>query len=174
MSAKDLNRKGATMIKNSSGPGKRTNKSGFTLIEVIAVLVLIGIVSAFVAVRATDHHSELVARTEILKSHLRYAQMKSMSSNDVWGIHSFQNKYWLFTGGNINTKKQLPGEDDLDVDLAGYGLSVSDFTYSFENWGSPCTDAGATVRLTAAAPINVSEGLELRAINITPYTGFIL
>ena len=151
------------------------------MIEVVVVLILLGILSAFIAVRATDHHSELVAQTEILKSCLRYAQMKSMSSNDVWGISAAGNKYWLFTGGNVNNKKKLPVEYprevdpavDPEVDLAGYGLSVSGFTYSFENWGSPCTDAGASGRLTVIASINVSEGTKARSINITPYTGFI-
>ena len=161
------------MIGNSSGPGKRTNKSGFTLIEVVVVLILLGIVSTFVAVRATNYHSELAARTEILKSHLRYAQMKSMSSNDVWGIHSAGSKYWLFTDGDTNQKRQLLGEDDLAVDLSGYGLSVSGFTYSFETWGSPCTDPGASVRLMATASITVSGGGGSKSINITPYTGFI-
>jgi len=161
------------MIGNISGPGKRTNKSGFTLIEVVVVLILLGIVSTFVAVRATNYHSELAARTEILKSHLRYAQMKSISSNAVWGIHSAGSKYWLFTDGDTNQKRQLLGEDDLEVDLSDYGLSVSGFTYSFETWGSPCTDAGASVRLTATASITVSEGGGSKSINITPYTGFI-
>jgi MSHA pilin protein MshC len=161
------------MIGKSSGPCKRMNKSGFTLIEVITVLILLGIVSAFVVMRGIDHGAGLVVQTEALKSHLRYAQMKSMSSNDVWGIHADGNRYWLFTGGNINTKIQLPGEDQLEVDLSDYGLSVSGFTYSFENWGSPCTDAGAAVRLTIAAPITVSGGGTSKSITITPYTGFI-
>ena len=161
------------MIGNSSGPGKRTNKSGFTLIEVVTVLILLGILSAVVMVRATGPSSELVARTEILKSHLRYAQMKDMTSNDVWGISAAGNSYWLFTNGNTTQSRQLPGEDNLNVDLSGYGLSVSGFTYSFDKWGSPCSDAGATARLTVAVSINISDGTESRSINITPYTGFI-
>ncbi len=161
------------MIRNNSGPVKRTNKSGFTLIEVVTVLILLGILAAFVAMRATDHHSELVAQTEILKSHLRYAQMKSMTSNGVWGIHSAGNSYRLFTNGDTGTGIQLPGEDDLEVDLSTYGLSLSGFTYSFETWGSPCTDVDASARLTATASITVSEGGESKSITITPYTGLI-
>jgi len=148
--------------------------SGFTLIEVVVVLILLGITTAFVAMNATSHNSELVARTEVLKSHLRYAQMKSMSSNAVWGISGSGNSYWLFTGGSTATKRQLPGESGLDVDLSAHGLSVSGLsTYSFETWGAPCTDAAAGSRLTTAATITVSEGGTSRIINITPYTGFI-
>ncbi len=147
--------------------------SGFTLIEVVVVLLLLGIMTAFVAMNATEHNSELIARTEVLKSHLRYAQMKSMSSNAVWGISASGNNYWLFTGGSTATKRQLPGESDLNVDLSAHGLSVPDFTYSFENWGAPCSDAAATTRLTTAATISVSEGGTSKTITITPYTGLI-
>jgi len=90
--------------------------------------------------------------------------MKSMSSNEVWGINAAGNNYWLFTSGDINAKRQLPGEDSLNVNLSDYGLSVSGFTYSFEKEGSPCTDAGATARLTATASINVSDGTKSRSI----------
>lgn len=161
------------MIEKSFNPCRPVNKSGFTLIEIVVVLVLLGITTAFVMMKATDHNSELIARTEVLKSHLRYAQMKSMSSNAVWGVSASGNSYWLFTNGSTGTKRQLPGEDGLDVDLSAHGLSVTGFTYSFGTWGSPCTDAVASVRLTAASNINVSEGGKSKTITINPYTGFI-
>ncbi len=161
------------MIEKSFNLRRPINKSGFTLIEVIVVLIILGVTATFVAIKATDHNSELIAQTEILKSHLRYAQMKSMSSNAVWGVSASGNSYCLFTNGSTGTKRQLPGEEGLDVDLSVHGLSVTDFTYSFGTWGSPCTDAVASARLTLAANITVSEGGISKTITINPYTGFI-
>ena len=152
---------------------KPAMESGFTILELAAVLTLLGILAAFIAVRASDRQTDLVAHSEKLKSQLRYAQMQSMSSDAVWGVHAEGNQYWLFTGGDTDQRRMFPGEEELVVDMAAHGLNVTDFTYSFETWGAPCTDTAAASRLTAAASILISDGENSRPINITPFTGFM-
>jgi len=167
--------KGQRMIKTVRDrfPAGQSGDTGFTAIEVVTVLVLVGILAAVVAIKASDHQSELIGYTEKLKSHLRYAQMQSMSSDAVWGIHAEGNQYWLFTGGATAQKRRLPGEDGLEVDMAQHGLTIPGFTVSFENWGTPCGDDAAAARLTALTSIPVSDGEHTKTVTITQYTGFI-
>ena len=71
---------------------------GFTFVEVIAVLVIIVIVSSVVISKSGSFSADLVSQTEILKTHLRYAQTMGMSgkdSNDVFGFNCAGGFYWM-------------------------------------------------------------------------------
>jgi len=60
---------------------------GFTMIEVIVTLVLIAILGAVVVSRYVGTADvDLTAQREVLKSHIRYVQSRSMNSNTIWGI----------------------------------------------------------------------------------------
>jgi len=57
-------------------------QSGFTLVELIIVLVLIGILSSYVVIRSSDSDSLLLkAHADQFAQHLRHAQMLAMT----WG-----------------------------------------------------------------------------------------
>ncbi|MBT8360762.1 MAG: type II secretion system GspH family protein, partial [Deltaproteobacteria bacterium] len=62
-----LNR--STRVLNSS--------HGFSMLEVICVLLLIGIISTVIISRAMDNSAELLAEVEIVKGHVRYAQTRA-------------------------------------------------------------------------------------------------
>ena len=93
------------------------NNSGFTIIEVIAVLIVMGIITAFAVGRVADNKPELVAQKEVLKVHLRYAQSRAMNSNDNYGIETDGNTYWLFRVSSAN-RINFPGEQLDHIDLA--------------------------------------------------------
>ena len=167
------------------------NNRGFTLIEMVVVMLIIGIISAVVISRLMDTSVELIAQTDVIKTHLRYAQSMAMSDNSVWGIFCDGNRYyWLYNNGNIANMVGLPGEDKDSEDKYRIDFTVSAdqdprwqhvdtieaFTLSFDDRGIPHTDASATVKLTSDhdySQITVSSGGKSKRITIAPNTGFI-
>ncbi|HBO83884.1 MAG: hypothetical protein A2073_04625 [Deltaproteobacteria bacterium GWC2_42_11] len=152
------------------------NIHGFTIIEVIAVLLIVIISSAVVAsmMFSTDLY-KITSETEKLKAHIRYAQSLALNSNVVWGIHfSDETHYAIFKNGNINDTVILPGEDSTPVELPA-GVTVQDTVtgiISFDSWGKPYTDAAATVPGGANITVSLS-GVPDESITVTQNTGFI-
>jgi prepilin-type N-terminal cleavage/methylation domain-containing protein len=145
---------------------------GFTILEVIAVLIILGIITAIVVNRMSGNVTELLAQTDVIKSHLRYAQSRAMNSNMAWGIYFNNNSYWLYKNGNIADKVALPGEDSNDIILPS-GISFGTFIVSFDIWGKPHTDAQALTAQVGTRTITVSDGTQNVSINITQNTGYI-
>lgn len=157
--------KGRYMIENSSDPGERTGKSGFTLIEVIAVLIVLGILVAVAIARVGDVTDTAQNTSDIdrLKSHLRYAQIRALNTVGVWGIDFSGGNYNLYRDGDA-TVYSFPGEETSDLE------KPSSITYagyiSFDEWGRPYTSQGTGTPL-ASTPGGFSS------ITITPETGYI-
>mgnify|MGYP001335431434 FL=1 len=147
-------------------------KDGFTMIEVIAVLVIMGILSAVVAVKMSNTSAiDLASQVEAVKGHLRYAQTRAMNSNLVaWGINfNSTTSYYLFQGAGSATPVQLPGEDSATISLTAKksGLTITPVRVTFNEFGSPCDASGTP--LTADVTVTTSGG----TITITKNTGFI-
>ena len=147
------------------------NQRGFTMIEVVVVLIVMAIMASFVLTRATTSN-DLIAQTEILKSHLRYAQIKAMNDTDVnvpggWGIHLPNNNSYTLYRDNATANDILPGETAQTHTLPS-GVTVStdcvNSTCNFNEWGSP----GATT-LT----MTLTQGTLTSNISITRNTGFV-
>jgi len=147
---------------------------GFTWIELIVVMTMMGILSAVLATSMMDDNTELLAETQVIKAHLRYAQLRSMNTDQVWYIKFTANSYSLFKFGDA-TAKLLPGEDNLTNTLPS-GLTInygaSDMV-SFNTWGKPCTDAAGTTLQASDRTLIVSNASETRNVTITDNTGFI-
>ena len=145
---------------------------GLTVLEVIAVLIILSILTAIVVNRMSGNTAELLSQTEVIKSRLRYTQSRAMDSNMVWGICFNNNSYSLFKNGNTADKVALPGEASNDVILPS-GISVGTLIVSFDSWGKPYTDAQALTAQVGTRTVTVSSGAESVSINITQNTGFI-
>jgi MSHA pilin protein MshC len=154
------------------------NDRGMTLVEMIAVLLLMGIVSAVVLNRFMDITAvSTTASVETVRAHLRYAQAMAMKQNNyLWGIKCDAAHYWLFRTrsqdgyatvlGDQDTPVYLPGEDDQKLPASGIGA----FHVYYDEYGRPRRyDSGNTVLLTTALEITVGS----ETIQITPETGFI-
>ena len=164
--------------------------SGFTILEIIVVLLLMGIVSAYVLGRSlTATDLDLVAATDKLRLQLRYAQSEAMKlahkDAPVWGVKAAGGKYWLFRGTNPDSdaeKVRIPGADyrtpaSKEVETADLGVTLNTFTVFFDRIGKPYSaynDKDATTPVTGAPlPVSVSAGADSRTINITPETGLV-
>lgn len=150
---------------------------GFTLIELVTVIILVALLS--VSLLAYYRHSDttLITQTQILKTHIRYAQARAMNTNTRWGIRYeiSENAYWLFQDPNIAEKIALPGQTTASVDLDLDGLTISgssDFSLTFDSWGRPvATDRSFTGReLVLYLNRGSTQG---DPVTITENTGFI-
>jgi MSHA pilin protein MshC len=167
----------ACMMQLNKNIGKRIrNNRGFTLIEVIAVLVILAILAAVAISRSTaTEEANLRAEVDTLKAHLRYAQ--SLALNDLspvkWGIQISGSAYRLVknpTGDGAAfdspTPYNLPNESSDTHSILPF--SATTVNILFDDWGIPYNSA---TKLAANATITLTPGSQ--SITITPETGFI-
>lgn len=146
------------------------NSKGFTLLEVIAVLVVLGIIAAVAVNPLTLSGNELYTERDILQSNLRYAQFRALTDNaaatTTWGISFAGGTYTLQTNGAASTIS-FPSDSSPTHTLSG-GVTVTapasgaSITYDF--WGSPGTND---------ITVTLSQGGKTTSFTITHTTGFI-
>lgn len=159
--------------------GKHGGQGGFTMIEIIAVLVIIGIIAAVAIARmSSTKEYDLASQAEVVKAHLRQAQNRAMNANEICGkacgIKFTESEYFLFKNGSATeaNKLRLLGEDAKDVVLPN-GMTITTGTVTFDAWGRPYTNEDATSALSSELALSLSKGADSRVIKITPYTGFV-
>ena len=163
---------------------------GFTLIEIILAMVIIVIISTIIITRSSDLSTGLISQTEIMKTHLRYAQTLAMSAggSDVFGIRcsASPNKYWLFKGTDPDSNVMSLTDDaayDIDnddrLDLVQKDIQAGAFTVFFDHRGIPYsayTDETSNTPLSPDLTISVTptgEVSPVETITITELTGFV-
>ena len=158
--------------KNADGNG------GFTMIEIVIVLVVLLILSAVIISRYTTADSNaLMAETNGLKANLRYAQIRALgdtlqpNSNPRWELEiTNATSYALYRRGDdgVRVSVNLPSEVlsspthalPAGVTLtSGVGLVIT-----FDDWGSPGS---------SNISISLTQGTQSSTISITRNTGFI-
>ena len=150
------------------------NKNGFTLLEIVTILIIIGIMAAVAVNRMNFTDTELNSQIEAIKSNIRYAQAQSMGLGRVFGIVSNGSSYYMYQDGNTTSLVLLPAESALNVSLAEKKVNtMTSFTLSFNNLGEPyaCDNPSNCDMMPASLTINV--GGKASAIVVTPVTGYI-
>lgn len=151
---------------------RKDKERGFTLLEIIAVLIVLGIIAAIVVVRyLSQQNDQSISQVEIFKSHLRYAQQLSINGDSTitWGIQigAGTTSYSLVQIQNNSVTGILPGEIGnthtfpSGVTLTGVNANQ---IISFDQWGSPGN---------SSLTINVVDGSVTNSFTITQKTGFI-
>ncbi len=148
--------------------GSHGTQSGVTLIEMMAVLLLLGILTAVVITRTINVEPiDTRVKTSRLHNHLRYAQSLAMKQNNVRGVKSNGSSYWLFSGTNPDltvNRDYFPGEESSTVAFA----NISSFNVFYNGYGQP----SVLITLTP-----MTSSLTIQTGNITstvsPETGFI-
>lgn len=157
---------------------------GFTIIEIIVVLIVLGILTAVIISRGSSTATyTLRSEVDVIKTHIRYAQARAMNTSTVWGIR-FRNSntaYFLYryvAGQNMwKNRVILPGEASAVVRLpSGMTLAFDSNgrVVSFDSWGVPYRNRAATRKQDGDwRNINVSFESDTEQIRIRKNTGFI-
>jgi prepilin-type N-terminal cleavage/methylation domain-containing protein len=163
----------------------KRNDQGFTLIEIVVVLVLISIIVAAVFSHSiTADQIDFAGQVDKIKQHIRYAQSLAMKGNDTWGIKKVGTKYWLFHYNGLLSSTfiaiEMPGEELAKIDLEDRGVLIADaFTLFFDHFGvpyksnlnTPLNNDEDTLEIEIQA---ISDPSQTRTLIITPETGLIV
>jgi prepilin-type N-terminal cleavage/methylation domain-containing protein len=139
---------------------------GFSFIEIIVVLMLIGILSAFILSKSMNSESETIGNREVIKNHITYSQLMAMKSNTVCGINFNGSTYSIFRNGSTSDKITLPNNTGTDFPIAA-GLGTTTEIIYFNLWGAPYTDITVTSPRTTGA-------IGSLGIILTTDTGYVL
>ena len=155
---------------------------GFTLIEIIATLLLISIMAGIAVNKSGDISSgnHVIVELELFKNHLRYAQIKSMNSTptDIWQIS-------IAVGGASYTlqqysatatawqNKNLPNKTSATHTFPN-GITVTSGTTNviFNNHGVPVTTDRVTL-LNSNLTVTIGDGTSSESLTVTKKTGFM-
>jgi prepilin-type N-terminal cleavage/methylation domain-containing protein len=167
----------------------RIDHSGFTMIEVIAVLVITAIIAVVAVTRFSSNENNLITAADTLKSHLRLAQARAMSTSTeagiVWGVRFISTtQYHLFYCATANTcdptnaanQVAFPGAGSIIIDLADKRVQIVNGAaiLAFNRFGTPYTNAALTTILANQLTLTLQDNNgRTITINITPQTGMI-
>ena len=120
--------------------------SGFTMLEIIVVLLLMSILAATVIGRSvTTSNLDLTSATDKIRNQIRFAQAQAMKRSDaVWGIKSDSaiKQYWLFRASRSGAEEVvIPGGDyasgSTRISFTALGADLNSFTVVFDRLGRP-------------------------------------
>ncbi len=136
------------------------NPSGFTLIELIVVVIIVGILAATLLPRidfgATSSRASVDGAAYMIASDIRYAQEFAMANRVSKSI--------LFDTGNPSYYTFNPVSAGMDPSGQLQGAMINTMVmFTFNSLGEPATSGAWTVTVT--------DGVNTRTITVTQYTG---
>ena len=165
------------------------NHRGFTMIEMVVVLIVMAIFTTVIVSRYTSVANELMVETDALKASLRFAQIQSMNDDTnspviKWGIYFPDSTTYRLYKNNADASSMLPmkgaaGDPETVAcpknchQLQGSVQITSPSaakTINFDKWGRPMD--GSTL-LSADFSIILGQGTQTSTITITKNTGYI-
>ncbi|WP_167512285.1 Tfp pilus assembly protein FimT/FimU [Oceanidesulfovibrio marinus] len=155
---------------------KRDRSAGFTAVELIATLLILGILAAFVIPKADSEDSKMLNDMNVLRAHIRFAQLRAMGDDGTWGLNiaGSGKSYTLERNGTTSAMVNLPGEDSATYDFQSTALSVTPGRIEFDDRGRPVgpSETPLTTDTTITPTVSGEHG-SVKPIIITQQTGFI-
>lgn len=127
---------------------KKTKKSGFTLIEVLVVMVIVGVIAGLILGSLSKYRFEQTLRVEALSivsiiNDARYKTLASLNSSQ-YGIHINNNSVVSFSGSSYNQNNQSNFVHTLPDGLEIVNISISGGSdIIFERLNGKTTNVGS-------------------------------
>ena len=144
------------------------SRKGFTLLEIITVMIILGVLAATLVSKAMDDSAEIAAELEAVKGHLRYAQSRAMADSTNWYVQFAADSYTLYESGEGT--RTLPGAQSVAVALEHHS-ATSGAVVLFDSLGRPFTDTAGSSAQTGQRTVLSSAGAG--DLMVMPETGFI-
>jgi len=140
------------------------HRSGFTLIEVILVLLVLGVLAAVVIPRVGNLGDDVRAEAERLRANLRYAQSLAMTGNTAdWSVLISPQSYQLQRNGQPAPVNWPGGNAPLRVLAGGVTITGGAGVLAFDHLGAP----------PATVSIVLSDGARTATVTVLGFTGLV-
>ena len=158
---------------------------GFTLLELIAVMMIIGILSAAFSTRwQSEAAYTIAAQADLLARHVRHTQLLAMSMNvplpqSALRVSVTANSYSTLCPSSTGANTLCVNAADVVRDPAGnrllsetldYNVALAGSNLDFDAWGRPVS--GGSV-LSAARTFTLTGGDKTFTVTVSPITGFV-
>ncbi len=160
--------------RESSSLLQRGRFLGFSLIELVIVLLLVGILAVFALPRLTSTQSiTLPAVAAQIAANVRYTQNLSMSQGQRYRINFTANSYHITDMAGVGITQPVVGGTVPvvvpGVALSGYNPPLTNNYVAFDTMGAPYISA--TALLAATATITLTAGADTSSVAIAAETG---
>ena len=141
----------------------RSARGGFSLIETIVVLAVVGILAVSL-VADLDVHASVVVEADVLRSYLGYVQSLAMANNTaVWGVAFSGGSYTLLRDGNPAPIFWPDASTATYALPAGVAIVSGAGVVTFDEYGAPA----------ATHVVTFSDGEQQQQVSITGFTGLV-
>ncbi|MDJ0807174.1 MAG: type II secretion system protein [Gammaproteobacteria bacterium] len=142
-------------------------QAGFTLLELVTIIVLVGVVSTFAALRSGSDFTALGDAEELIQA-IRYTQERAMH-------HTGDGSNYRITlsaaGYSLTPAATSVYRDSLDGVLRGSSINPTG-SIQFDGLGLPSCSGGLDCAGSSES-IQVSAQGETTSLTLEPYTGFV-
>ena len=154
-------------------------EGGFTLAELVAIILLVGILAFTAIPRFAGPSLRVDAQAEQLASDIRYTQTLAMTRGDRFRINLSATGYQITSSTGANTVVH-PGTGSTNavalngVTLSGWNPPLTNNYVAFDGRGAPYALVTSSTGLVANATITLSGGGSQRDLVISPETGRVV
>lgn len=155
---------------------KRGRASGFTVLELVLVLVMVGVLAAYAAPRLfTVQSIALPASAAQLAASIRYTQSLAMSRGQRYRINFTGATYQITDMGGAPIVQPLTAGTAAvslaPATLSGFNPPLTGGYVAFDGRGVPYVSA--TAPLAGTATITLTSGAEVASVSVAAETGHV-